>query len=229
MVWIYAKYISRSSSRESKNCNIAHHQGKAKIVVLPIIDLNPSDYLCIYSTLVFVQDQGQPLDIKTPCLTFDQWLWQKAQEIVVTKSLDFIILLGEFHTLMSFVGRIGHFMQGSGLREASGTVYGENTVNKMLSGKSVAWVLLGLFLTGRALTIELQELLLSDNFIDQEDIDCIENKIRKLRNGDITIKCIDPNKMTKITTAFQNQMIELPNISRTAKLWINLMNYIHTI
>ena len=31
---------------------------------------------------------------------------------------------------MSFVGRIGHFMQGSGLREASGTVYGENTVNK---------------------------------------------------------------------------------------------------
>ena len=99
----------------------------------------------------------------------------------------------------------------------------------MLSGKSVAWVLLGLFLTGRALTIELQELLLSDNFIDQEDIDCIENKISKLRNGDINIEYIDPNKMTKITTAFQNQMIDLPNISRTAKLWINLMNYIHTI
>ena len=58
----------------------------------------------------------------------------------------------------------------------------------MLSGKSVAWVLLGLFLTGRALTIELQELLLSGNFIDQEDIDCIQNKISKLRNGDITIE-----------------------------------------
>ena len=95
--------------------------------------------------------------------------------------------------------------------------------------KSIARALRGLFLTERALTIEIQELLLSDNVIDQEDIDCIQNKISKLRNGDITIEYIDPNKMTKITTAFQNQMIELPDISRTAKLWINVMNYIHTI
>ena len=35
------------------------HQGKAKIVILPIIDLNPSDYSCIYSALLFVQDQAR--------------------------------------------------------------------------------------------------------------------------------------------------------------------------
>ena len=92
----------------------------------------------------------RPLDIKTPYLTFDQPLWQKTQEIGVTKLLDFIILLGGFHTLMSFVGSIGHFMQGSGLSEALGTIYDENTVNKMLSGKSIA----------RAFRIEIQELLL---------------------------------------------------------------------
>ena len=45
------------------------HQGKAKIVILPIIDLNSSDYSCIYSTLLFVQDQARQLDVKTPCLT----------------------------------------------------------------------------------------------------------------------------------------------------------------
>ena len=125
------------------------------------------------------------------------------------KSLDFIILLCGFHTLMSFVSNIGHFMQESGLSEALGTIYGEKTINKMLSGKSTARALRGLFLTERTLTIEIQELFLSGNIIDQEDIDCIQNEIHKLRNGDFAMKYINPNKITKITTAFENQMMEL--------------------
>ena len=84
------------------------------------------------------------MDIKTTCLKFDQPLWYKAQEIVPTKSLDFIILLVGF---ISFVGSIGHFMQGAGLSEALGTIYGENTVNKMISGKSIVRALGGIFLT----------------------------------------------------------------------------------
>ena len=67
------------------------------------------------------------------------------------KSLDFIILLYGFRTLMSFVGIISHFMQGSTLSEALGTIYAEKTVNKMLSGKSITRALRGLFLTERAL------------------------------------------------------------------------------
>ena len=121
---------------------------------------------------------------------------------------------------MLFVGSIGHFMQVSGLSEALGSIYGENTVNKMLSGKSIARALRGLFLTETALTTEIQELLLSGNAIDQQDIDCVQNEINKLRNGDITIEYIDPNKITKITKAFENRMMELSNISRTAMLWI---------
>ena len=111
---------------------------------MPITDLNPSDYSCIYSSLLFVKDQARQLDIKTPCLKFDQPLWYKAQEIVPTKSLDFIILLVGF---ISFVGSIGHFMQGAGPSEALGTIYGENTVNKMISGKSIVRALGGIFLT----------------------------------------------------------------------------------
>ena len=121
---------------------------------------------------------------------------------------------------MLFVSSIGHFMQVSGLSEALGAIYGENTVNKMLSGKLIARALRGLFLTETASTIEIQELLLSGNAIDQQDIDCVQNEINKLRNGDITIEYIDPNKITKITKAFENRMMELSNISRTAMLWI---------
>ena len=58
-----------------QNISQGVHQGKAKIVILPIIDLNPSDYSCIYSTLLFVKDQARQLDIKAPCLKFDQPLW----------------------------------------------------------------------------------------------------------------------------------------------------------
>ena len=42
-----------------QNISQGVHQGKAKIVILPIIDLNPSDYSCIYSALLFVQDQAR--------------------------------------------------------------------------------------------------------------------------------------------------------------------------
>ena len=55
--------------------------GAAKSVVLPIIDFKSTDETCIYSTLLFVQSQARLLNITTPCITFDQPLWQKATEI----------------------------------------------------------------------------------------------------------------------------------------------------
>ena len=43
-----------------------------EVLFLPIIDLNPSDETCIYSTLVYVEHQARKLNIPTPCITFDQ-------------------------------------------------------------------------------------------------------------------------------------------------------------
>ena len=45
---------------------------KAEVLFLPIIDLNPSDETCIYSTLVYVRSQAEQLSIPTACITFDQ-------------------------------------------------------------------------------------------------------------------------------------------------------------
>ena len=47
------------------------------ILFLPIIDLNPSDETCIYSTLVHIQSQAEQLSIPTACVTFDQPLCTK--------------------------------------------------------------------------------------------------------------------------------------------------------
>jgi hypothetical protein len=49
-----------------------------------------------------------------------------------------VLILGGFHTEMSFLGTIGSLMAGSGLQEVMSQVYAEDSVDDMLSGKAVA-------------------------------------------------------------------------------------------
>jgi len=94
------------------------------------LDLNPSNETCIYSTLLYNENQALQLGIPVPCVTFDQHLWIKAIEIIKSKSLKIVCRLGGFHTMMSFIGSIGSVMKGSGLEEALETAYGPNAVTQ---------------------------------------------------------------------------------------------------
>ena len=62
---------------------------------LPIIDMNPSDMICICTTFTFVVTECQRYN-KRPVLTFDQPLYWKAQLKVAgeqeTRSLRSIVL-----------------------------------------------------------------------------------------------------------------------------------------
>ena len=69
------------------------HLPSAAITLLPIIDLKPIDYPCIYSTLLFVINQRKKPYITTTWITFNQPLWLKATEIAIKKSLDIVIHL----------------------------------------------------------------------------------------------------------------------------------------
>lgn len=98
-----------------------NHPGKAAIMFMPIIDMNPSDSTCIYSTLMFVSEHARRHGV-TPIITFDQPLWWKALMIVESEPMGsdlkgIILRLGGFHTEMSFLGCIGHLMASSGLQE----------------------------------------------------------------------------------------------------------------
>ena len=135
-------------------CN-GKYPGKSTVSLLPIIDLNPSDLSCIYSTLLFIIDQSKFLKVQTPVVTFDQPLWLKAMEVVQAKSLKVVLILGGFHLMMSFIGSIGHLMKGSGISEALTTVYGPNAVEHMLSGKAISRALRGHFLIASALHAKL--------------------------------------------------------------------------
>ncbi|KAJ8880862.1 hypothetical protein PR048_017334 [Dryococelus australis] len=69
----------------------------------------PNDISCVYSTLVYKQNT-------TPVITFDQQLYWKAETIIHAERPSRIfkgpvVLRGGFHTRMSFLSCIGHFMQ----------------------------------------------------------------------------------------------------------------------
>ena len=122
--------------------NRGNHPGKSSVMLLPMIDMNPSDVTCVYSTLKDVCEHARRHDV-TPILTFDQPLWWKALMIFVTEPVcsnlrDIVLRLGGFHTEMSFLGCIGHLMAASGLQELLELIYSSNTVVHILTDKAIA-------------------------------------------------------------------------------------------
>ena len=146
------------------------HPGQSSVYFLPMIDLNPSDMSCVYSTLRFVCAEARRHGV-SPVLTFDQPLWWKSQLIVQKEpqgsDLKSVVLrLGGFHVEMSFLGCIGKIMSGSGLQQVLEVVYAPNTVVHMLAGRAMARAFRGhmfvdsalnAIITARAFNVSLPE------------------------------------------------------------------------
>ena len=137
------------------------HPGKASITFLPMIDLNPNDMSCVYSTLRFVATECKRHEV-TPILTFDQPLWWKGQLIIANEPAGgdlhaLILRLGGYHAEMSFLGCIGSVMAASGLEELLGEVFAPNTVKHVISGKALARAVRGHMLVDSALSALITE------------------------------------------------------------------------
>ena len=114
------------------------HPEKFSIMMLPLIDMNPGDESCIYSTLLYIKDLANQMNIETPSIIFNQPLRVKAADIVLTKNLATVAQLGGFHWLMSFLGIVGTYMEGSGLSHFFKNVYGKNTGSHIMTGKVIS-------------------------------------------------------------------------------------------
>ena len=90
------------------------HSGALSVQMLSFLDFKPSDKDCISSTLLFVQ---KCFNTETPNIASDQPLCVKAVKIAMEARLDIVVCLGVFHTLMSFLGSVGHLTRGHGLHE----------------------------------------------------------------------------------------------------------------
>ena len=138
-------------------CDISKgmYPGKATVSMLPIINLNPNDMTCIFSTLNFVIEHAKQLEIVTPFVTFNQLLWLKLAEIIAAKSMKIVNILDGFHLVTSFLGSMGEVMKGSGLSEALETIYGTNMVVHIMSRKTIARAIRGHFMIEAALVTKL--------------------------------------------------------------------------
>ena len=206
------------------------------IRMLPIIDMNPNDMTCIHSTLLFTEKQSVKLNLETACVTFDQPLWLKSVEIVMSTNLNIVCRLGGFHTLMSFLGSIGSIMEGSGLDEALQNCYGPNAVVHMLSGKAVERAVRGHFLTESALNVlmltDLTKISPDDEALghcrlSDDDMHDLEQLYTDVANKKIDL-CSDvvPACLNKLLTAIREYKLQFQQC-RTARMWLQYMYYVN--
>jgi len=145
VLWKSSVMFGSSQPAWSGTMQLLHHSnhpGKSSVMFLPMIDTNPSDISCVYSTLKYIQDHAFRHGV-TPIITFDQPLWWKAMTILITEPVgsdlrSVVLKLGGFHTEMSFLSCIGHLITASGLQELLELIYASNAVVHMTTGKAIA-------------------------------------------------------------------------------------------
>ena len=142
---------------------------KSSIEFLCIINANPNDMQTIYTTIMRAV-QGTH---KSPAIiTFDLPLFIKASQIVKEQKLEVVVRLGGFHFLKSYLGCIGYIMEGSGLAEAMGVVYGPTTVKYILKGGAYSKALRAHFLTDAALV---------KHMMSGNDSTCLDGALKDLQ------------------------------------------------
>lgn len=226
--------------------------GFSTIEMLEIIDLNPSDDSCIYSTMLYVIDQAKSRLLPTPSLTFDQPLYIKAVDIAMKANLNIVIRLGGFHTLMSFLGSIGHMMRGSGIEEIMGLLFGSTTTEYVLSGKAYARAVRGHFIVHGALSDLLLDhmknplsasndsqpvaMSLDDDssfagVVSPSDFDelvALYDKLllEKVWIGQSETALLTCDSLSKLCVEFDRFCSAVSDKSRTARLWFLYMKYV---
>ena len=123
--------------------------------------------------------------------------------------------------LMSFYGSIGNIMDGSGIRKLFETIYGENTTKHIMSGKATARANRAHIIAESALMMKIQELVLREGAVDIEQIHKIYEKVPGKENV-----VLDTEPLESLSEAIKAKKEMLSRELRTAKLWINYINYV---
>ena len=166
------------------------------------------------------------MSILTPVVTFEQPLWYKASGIIAEKKLDIICRLGGFHTLMSFICSIGYVMSGSGLEEVLTEVYAENSVLHMVSGKAYARAVRGYILVDSTLNnMRIEEAMPA---LEPEHVANLKMAFQGFPKGGSAEK--DCNEaLAELTKQLDNKKEQLKNSNRTARLWIQFLEYVDVV
>ncbi|KAE8742582.1 hypothetical protein FOCC_FOCC011876 [Frankliniella occidentalis] len=191
------------------------------VIALPFVNDNPSKYSTLNSALLFASADSKKYGRDFFFVTMDLPLYAKSVEIVTSDTSGalsgVIVRLGGFHLLMSFLGAIGHIMDGSGLEDLWGQVYGPNTVKMMMSGKDYARAN-----RAHSLAQEAVGALLLDTVPMEGDtkakIKEIHEAIRKNPNVDPASVAAD-DVVRALRTSLERAGEEAAEKSNTGRLW----------
>ena len=172
-----------------------------------------------------------------PCVTFD---------ISTAVGLNIVCRLGAFHTLMNFLGSVGHLMRGAGLEDDLSLIYGPNTIEHVLSGRNYARAMRAHLLAYAALNNILLKAVFSQEddencllsllniHVDNTDINMSELKevFKMSLNRDIDVdnsQSLDCQSVVSLSLLLEKVKGQLSELSRTSRLWLLYLSYVELV
>lgn len=137
---------------------------------------------------------------------------------------------------MSFYGRIGTIMVGSGTDKLFKNIYGENSVKHMLSGKTVAGTKRAHILTESALLIQQIALSESADRTNNINLELIQKLYKTFLSWETDVDLDIPQRQAlraslesqALRASLESTKIPSQEKFRTARLWLLDIEYIET-
>ena len=162
-----------------------------------------------------------------PVVTFDQPLYWKASEIIEDSPSgshlkSIVLLLGCFHTFMNLLGAIDTLMKGTGLEDILGSVYGENTLAHMMTGKSVQRAFRAHLLADKCINRMVVAEIVKEDPEFAAMIEESEKMYLSLLHGKETLETVQASYLvSKVNMWLEKKKLELCTRSKTSQLWFN--------
>lgn len=128
---------------------------------------------------------------------------------------------------MSYMGSIGYIMAGSGIKEALSTIYAENTIDHIMSGRAYARAVRAHILLQLALSRLIFNDLLQNNSEFQTLItDETNANIFEMFNYTEITENIGLHRLNEI---FDNKLHDLENKNETSRLWTSYFRMVSVL
>jgi predicted DNA-binding ribbon-helix-helix protein len=190
--FIMIKYLNQTTHLlpgwTGYNQLLQHHSilQKSAIHYLPVIEASPTEYSTVNMILTNSVKLANQLQLESMVVVFDQAIYAKAQIIrwkdpVLTSKL--VIRLGEFHTMMSYLGILGKRFGIAGFQDivVEAGIVAVGSINGVLSGKHYNRAM-----RAHKLMFEALERLRFKAFVDslaEEEGECVTSLIKRLQDS----------------------------------------------
>ena len=205
------------------------HPKPSSFHFLPLIDLQPSNIDCVYSTLAYIKQECKKMNCY-PVVTFDQPLYIKAISLTKAEHSDvsgIFVRLGTFHLMMSILACIGHIMKGSGLEDVMGQCYSELTVKDIWKGKAFNRAIRAHSLVHKALFHLLLDDKVNSMFTNDEKI-LLNSYYDRLTDSQDPCEVADleeQHQFEKLRDLINDAKIGATE-SKTSKLWLQYLDMV---